>query len=222
MKIAFGMFVKNEARFIGNTIHNVQAFDDSFAIDYGSTDDTLDFLHASKVKRIYHEPWENDHGSARIKLVEIARERGNDWLFMLDGDESWNVDYKTLEALTDGAWTSISFRRMNLAAFGFYKRKWWPDIQHRALRLDQKIAFVGGPIHAVPTIDSIMVGDRPDNLLAQSVVIEHYGLMKPLPEIDLRFLNYRRIERGEQPLDKLPDGHVLGSEFDLSDVQPIL
>lgn len=222
MKIAFGMFVKNEERFLPCALATAKAFDDSFAIDYGSTDRTLDLLMSSKIKRVYNEQWTGDHGNARMRLVSIARERGNDWLFTLDGDESWTLDFKKLEALTDGTWTSISFPRLNLAAHGFYKRKWWPDIQHRALRLDQNISFIGGPIHAVPAIDSVMVGDRPDNLLAQSVVIEHYGLMKPIAEIDLRFLNYRRIERGELPLDKLPEGHVLGSEFDLSDVQPIL
>lgn len=222
MKIAFGMFVKNEERFLRCALSCVQAFDDSFAIDYGSTDGTLDILKESKIKRIYREEWKNDHGLARMRMVEIARDRGADWLFTLDGDEALMVDYNRLQSWTSGSWTSVSFPRLNATANGFYKRSWWPDIQHRGLKLDQDIEFAGGPIHAVPLIGKVVVSSRDDNLLVQSASIMHYGLMKPAEFVDLKSINYRRLIRGDEPLDKLPEGHIIGSEFNVLDGQPIL
>lgn len=222
MKIAFATFVKNERQFIGEALSIRKLFDDAFAIDYGSTDGTREIMQQEMP--VFDETWENDHGKARTALVRIARERGANWIFMLDGDERINPALITQEMIR--TWclvgrTSVSFRRINLTPEG-YKPSWWPDIQCRGLDLSRRISFVGGPIHAVPMIDGVVFANSKDNLLAQSVAIEHFSLLKPTAEIDLKFLNYRRIIRGCPPLLELPAGHVAGSEFDLSDSQPLL
>lgn len=221
-KICFGMFVKNEARFISGALERIGSFDDAFVIDYGSTDNTRDIVKSKGIDLVFTE-WK-DHGVARMKMVEIARARNADWLFMLDGDEAWHgsLDRQHLDAWTNDRVNSVSFPRVNLTSATTYKKSWWPDVQHRGLRLDQDIRFAGGPIHAVPTIGGQCVFERRDNLLVQSTSIYHYGLMKPTAEIDLRFLNYDRIHAGLAPLDKLPEGFKAGSMLDLSDSQPIL
>lgn len=201
----------------------LHCFDDAFAIDYGSTDGTLDILR-SKGVFVCEGDWQNDHGIARACMVAVARARNADWLFTLDGDEAWGIDLcrDYLNCWTTCGMNSVSFQRINLTSDMTYKKNLWPDIQHRGLRLDQDIQFAGGPIHAVPTMGGQCVFERKDNLLVQSTSIYHYGLMKPAHEIDLRFLNYDRIHAGLAPLDKLPEGHVLGSTFDISDSQPLL
>lgn len=222
MKICLCLFVKNEQQFIAGALSNIGSFDDCFVIDYGSTDDTAKIAR-KKGAHVYYIPEFIDHADALQSLIEIARERGNDWLFRLDGDEMFvTLDRMKLDSWTNDRVNSVSFRRLNLTSATTFKKSWWPDVQHRGLRLDQRIEVVNGPIHAVPTMGGGPIENRADNLLVQSCQIHHFNLLKPAKEIDLKYVNYGRLIRGEPLLDKLPEGHVLGSTFDISDSQPIL
>lgn len=85
MKISCCMIVKNEAEHIGETLKLARGhFDEIVVVDTGSGDRTWGI--AAKYADVMEKyTWTGDFSSARNYSIEMAK---NDWIFILDADES--------------------------------------------------------------------------------------------------------------------------------------
>jgi glycosyltransferase involved in cell wall biosynthesis len=92
MKIALGIIVKNEAKILKKTLPTyAHLFAHKYAIDYGSTDKTVEILKKHDFKVAYKN-WTNDFSEARNNLITWLEQQGMDAVVMLDADEAITDD----------------------------------------------------------------------------------------------------------------------------------
>lgn len=91
MSVCLSMVVKNEAALIRSALRSVLPFIDRWAIvDTGSVDGTPDIIR-KELKgiegKLFFRQWK-DYGSNRTEAIELAKESGCDFIFILDADET--------------------------------------------------------------------------------------------------------------------------------------
>ncbi len=89
MKLSLCMIVKNESRWIKQSLSSVKDLVDEIVIvDTGSTDDTVEIAKEYGAI-VYNFAWQNDFSKARN--ASIAHAKG-DWILVLDADEALSPD----------------------------------------------------------------------------------------------------------------------------------
>lgn len=88
------MIVKNEARVLSRCLERVKPFIDTWVIvDTGSTDGTQELIRkelAGIPGSLHERPWKN-FGHNRSEALELARQSGADYAFVIDADEEFRA-----------------------------------------------------------------------------------------------------------------------------------
>jgi len=89
MRLACGIIAKDEELMFSKYLPNIseQFNKEIICLDFESKDNTnaLASLYSTIVER---HPWPNDFGKAKNMLIKVAQEKGYEWMFILDADES--------------------------------------------------------------------------------------------------------------------------------------
>lgn len=128
-RICLNMIVKNEARVIRRCLAKVRPLIDSWVIvDTGSTDDTREIIRqelAGIPGALHERPW-RDFGHNRTEALQLARQSGADYAFVIDADEelmapagfAWPPlgadSYQTLQASGDNRFYRTQLMRLAL------------------------------------------------------------------------------------------------------------
>jgi len=206
---ALGTIVLNEEAFLRRHLPVwSQAYDTIIAVDGGSTDGTVDVL-LSCGAHVTLRPWDWDFAAARntvIFVVEHMKDHYADTLLMLDADEIMFPDdmRRVQEALVTSK--VIRFPRYNFVGDARHycpDRPLYPDLQTRAFRLNLGLRY-RGQVHEC--LDEGGVGLRPDEIVHQfDGHIYHYGLLRDVRRLALKWENYRRLVCGAPVLKELPE-----------------
>lgn len=83
------MIVKDEEKFIGQSLESVRAFaDEIVVVDTGSSDNTAEIAKTFGA-RVFHHPWEDDFGMHKNQAIGHAT---GDWILFIDADEALKQD----------------------------------------------------------------------------------------------------------------------------------
>ena len=78
------MIVKNEEKFLSQSLNSIKDHvDELIIVDTGSTDRTVEIAEGFGAK-VYHHPWENDFSKHRNQSISYA---SGDWILIIDADE---------------------------------------------------------------------------------------------------------------------------------------
>jgi glycosyltransferase involved in cell wall biosynthesis len=101
------MIVKNESAVIERCLRSALPYMDTFCIvDTGSSDNTIDLIHRVALElnvagKVYERPWIN-FGTNRTECLRLAGEECQiKWMFMMDADDSLEVDPLTIKGSAD-------------------------------------------------------------------------------------------------------------------------
>jgi hypothetical protein len=93
-RICLNMIVKDEAHVIRRCLEKVRPFIDSWVIvDTGSTDDTREIIRqelAGIPGSLHQRPWK-DFGTNRTEALQLARQSGAEYAFVIDADEEFQT-----------------------------------------------------------------------------------------------------------------------------------
>jgi tetratricopeptide (TPR) repeat protein len=79
------MIVKDEEKFIGQSLESVRAFaDEIVVVDTGSSDNTVEIAQTFGA-RVFHHPWENSFAMHKNQAIGYAT---GDWILFIDADEA--------------------------------------------------------------------------------------------------------------------------------------
>lgn len=209
MKIALGMIAKNERPILEKTLnYKALDFDLKLAVDFMSDDNTVELLGSYGFQLIRQE-WGGNYASARNTLIQFAEEQGADYLFMIDADEAmFPHDIAQLKALAE-VHDAIAVPRYEFVKdFGHYDPNLYPDYQCRFFRLNKGMYFKNR-VHEMLTTEKGDVCLERHYLHAKvpQTPIYHYSRVKPHKELALKYINYDRMLKGEEPLRELPEGY---------------
>lgn len=210
-KIALGMITRNERDFLEKTLfHKGFNFDYKFAVDFFSNDYTPELLGTFGFN-VHSQEWVGHYGIARNILIQVAEEAGMDWLFMLDADEAMNEsDLETCRVLAEsGNYEILTLSRVEFVQdFHHYDPTLYPDYQTRFFKLHQGYHF-RNKVHEMlyQGNDEPSVTEQHKNFIVPNVNIYHYGRLKDKQKTILKYINYDRMMKGEEPLDAIPDGY---------------
>jgi hypothetical protein len=90
MSICLAMMCKNESAYIAEALRSVLPFIDRWSIlDTGSTDDTVKIIRKElrEVKGTLHQEKWQGWDKTRTRVIQLAKESGCDFIFILDADE---------------------------------------------------------------------------------------------------------------------------------------
>lgn len=211
MKSALAMMVKDERDMLARILPiHVRCFDHRFAIDTGSSDDSVELLKKYGFE-VRHSRWESDFGKVRNALIDFIHAKGFEWAIMMDADEvMWPDEAKQLQRYLETSVASVVYQpRFNIA--GNYDRWWKPetkDLQGKVIRTGRGVRF-SKKVHEVASINGSPV---PANNGGAGETVEypiyHYGMCKSLQDIRRRQLYYLSIAGllpesvKDEPLDR--------------------
>lgn len=156
--ISANVLVRNEIKHVDTFVRNMidSCIDEVVFLDGGSSDGTYERLLEYKMKyphlRVLH--WEQPEGSEYKKgFNEVARRNlmieasSMDWCLYIDIDERIPVDFKS--KLDEKAMSSVllvalpryHFWRNDIRVNMFDDKVWYPDLNYRLFRRDQRLRF---------------------------------------------------------------------------------
>jgi glycosyltransferase involved in cell wall biosynthesis len=101
------MIVKNESAVIERSLRSALPYMDTFCIvDTGSSDDTIAIINRVALElnvpgKVFERPWIN-FGTNRTECLRLAGEKCQiQWMFMMDADDSLEVDPLTIKSSAD-------------------------------------------------------------------------------------------------------------------------
>lgn len=116
MSICLAMICKNEANYIREALRSVKEYVDQWSImDTGSTDGTLDIIkeEMAGIPGILHQrPWK-DYGTSRTECLDLAKQSGAEFLFILDADETVSGSMPSDLKEDTAYWVTIQFGQMH-------------------------------------------------------------------------------------------------------------
>ena len=133
MRLSVSIVCKNSADTIGRTLDSVRGLaDEIVAVDSGSTDATIDMLHAAGA-RVIESPW-----LGYVKTKQLALEHcTGDWVLAIDSDESPLPELiKCIEAALDcpGQHTGFKVNRKVYVDDTPLNHAWQPERRLRLVR----------------------------------------------------------------------------------------
>ena len=200
MKIALGIITRNEREILHKTLLHSLAFQYKFAVDFFSNDLTVELLGKSFGFLVHSQKWEGSFAHARNILIQCAEEAGMDAIVMLDADETMDLKgIAHIHAMLENH-DVVSLPRYEFVKdFNHYDPTLYPDYQTRAFHLHKGFYFTG-KLHerliAPPAITALSP-------------IYHYGKLKNISVVALKYINYDRVTKGLEPLEQLPVGFNL-------------
>lgn len=113
MSICLAMLCKNESKYIRETLRSVKPFISHWSImDTGSTDGTQDIIReemAGLPGTLHTRTWKN-YGESRTECLDLAKQSGAEYLFILDADEVVSGQMPVLTHRYDTVyWVKIQF-----------------------------------------------------------------------------------------------------------------
>lgn len=223
MKVALSMPFKNNHEMLEAMLPKIPTdmFNDLIFLDTGSTDGSVELIKkVIPTARFYdgRTPY-FDHGYWRQTMLDLALKNDNEWLIMLDSDESifrkdYEIAFKYMEKGKSGLYRMA---RINLMSSDTWVQELYPDWQARIMKTDVGFHYLHGT-HAQPCFagsEQIVRGHFLPN-----VKIYHYGWTRSKEEFTLKELNYKLWDQGKPGIDKLPDGQELFEP--VYDSQPFL
>lgn len=202
MKIAMGLIVKNERPILEKTlITKSLGFEHLIAVDFMSDDNTVELLQTFGYY-IHRQPWPNNYAEARNALIQVAEERGADYLFMLDADEAMYQSGIDVCKQYAQKYDAIALPRIEFVKdFGHYDPALYPDYQCRFFRLGKGYHFRNKVHEMLHTPDGRpILADLNEHIRIPEAKIYHYSRIKDHKEMALKYLNYDRMTRGEEPI----------------------
>ena len=204
-----GLIARNERPILEKTlITKSLGFTHLVAVDFNSDDNTVELLQTFGYY-IHRQPWPNDYAKARNILIQVAEERGADYLFMLDADEAMNQADLNVCMEYAQRYNAIALPRIEFVKdFGHYDPALYPDYQCRFFKLNAGYHF-HNPVHEMlhtPTGISVLA-DLNEHIRVPQAPIYHYSRIKDHKQLALKYYNYDRMLKGEPPLTELPEGY---------------
>lgn len=198
------ILASGEEQFIYKIFPNISSrFSGVVILDSGIGPRTRGFLEKFPIT-ITPFTWHDDFSMARNMLIDEVRRLGYTRMMMLDADETiYPHTIKLLQHYLDEC-DIIRFPRINFINDDqHFCPDVFPDYQDRAFNLDKDIRY-GNKVH-----ENIINHDDYRTVIAPSVNIYHYGWCKPLADVALKNINYERVKKGQEKLEKLPDGFIV-------------
>lgn len=225
MKIALGIIVKNQRQFLEKTLPTYALmFEHRLAVDFFSDDFSREVLDEFGFF-VHRQNWPGTFAGARNVLIQMAEEQGIDFLVMLDADESMSRGDLILLQNYARDYQAIILPRIEFVQdTDHFDDKLYPDWQVRAFQLKRGFYFKN-KLHEMlhdkndhPVLkfrDHTEFDKDPYKILTAPMPIYHYGKLEPdTKKLALKYINYDRIARGEDPLERLPEGYdTTGSVF---------
>lgn len=216
MKIALGMIAKNEREILEKTLnYKALDFDLRLAVDFMSDDNTVELL-GSYGFQLLRQDWQGNYANARNILIQFAEEQGADYLFMLDADEAmYSYDLDKLKLLAEKH-DVIALPRIEFVKdYQHYDPTLYPDYQCRFFRLNKGYYFKNRVHEMLHTPDgsTACLADHRHHTRVPETPIYHYSRVKDHKRLALKYLNYDRMLKGEQPLTDLPEGYDPNAQY---------
>jgi len=209
MKIAMGLIVKDERPILEKTlITKSLGFEHLVAVDFFSSDNTVELLQTFGYY-IHRQEWPNNYAEARNILIQVAEERGADYLFMVDADEAMTPEGIELCKKAAERYSAIALPRYEFVKdFGHYDPALYPDYQCRFFKLNQGYHFRNKVHEMLHTPDGkAVLADLNEHIRLPQAPLYHYSRIKSHPQLALKYFNYDRMLKGEAPLAELPEGY---------------
>lgn len=214
MKIALGLMVKNQREFLEKTLPAYSfLFEYRIAVDYFSDDYSREILDQFGFM-VHRQEWPKNFATARNILIQVAEEAGMDYLIMLDADEALgkNEAIKLMNYAND--FDVIVLPRIEFVQdTDHFDDHLFPDFQLRCFRLNKGYHYKNQIHEMLHNSDNQALmaqrGGRStkDRILTlPDVFLYHYGRTNSREYLALKYINYDRIQQGQAPLEKLPDG----------------
>jgi glycosyltransferase involved in cell wall biosynthesis len=146
--LILGLNIKNEEWILDQSLALQKPFFDSIvAIDYGSTDRSIQILR-SHGATVLEKPWPGNWSIARNAMIELGKSTGADWMLLADADEVWWPGHLRKMRLMINIATQpvISYPRLNLLPGKKWQSWSYPDCQPRLINLREPVEF-RGPVH---------------------------------------------------------------------------
>lgn len=201
------MRVKNEARWIGESVRSATAICDRvIVLDDNSIDDTISILTGIPKATIRLNASSIDQDEARDKnfLVMQARRFDPDWILMIDGDEVLEHPDRVMKAISSGEAPAYTMRIAYL----------WNDADH--VRVDGvyrnmtrpslfELSATSGIFERTAAAQNFHCGSVPTDLRGRSrpsdAILKHYGYM--LQEDRLKkFVWYNEVDPDNEREDR--------------------
>lgn len=150
-----------------------------------------------------------NYAARRNRLIEIAEQKGYEWMFMLDSDECmFPQEIETVRSFMTPENRLIILPRYEFVKdFDHCDPRGYPDYQGRVFRLGIGYRYrrrVHEGLYRRFAVMSEMRLKR--GLFLDTTPIYHYGRVKSPEELLLKFHNYDLIAQGKPLVDRLPPG----------------
>ena len=206
MKLALCIPFRNDEDMLSWTLQKIPMdyFADFIFLDTGSTDSSKSILFGHFPNAIFLEDKLEhvDFGKWRTDMLRVAEERGNDWVFMLDSDETmFEKDYALLHKwIESGQDTLYRVARIDFANDKeHYSADPYPDWQGRLIQCNKGYHFLP-QTHAQACIN----GETIKGTLMPNVTLFHYGWTRDLKMKTLQYFNNSLTEKGLPNVKELP------------------
>lgn len=221
MRFCLGFQFLNEADWLRQhlpVILRASSIDGIVAVDGGSTDGSADVIREiaeDTPLTIERHDWKWNFAQQQNLVVQIAERQEYDAYFKWDPDELMFPGH-----IDQAARLLEKHKAVIVSRYNFEVDRWhycpylYPDKQLRFVRLNEGF-YWSKRLHATTNAYSELwtepAGTSPgidrDIVWLSHVNIFHYEGLRPIEERALKWLNYKRVEAGETPLDALPDDH---------------
>lgn len=200
IKIALGIIATNEELPLSKFLPELsKAFNgEVIGIDYGSIDKTPE-LFKQYCKFTITETWPRDFSIAKNRLIQLAKDSGYDWLFILDADETLDSEKVPLlfQYAENDAYELYYLPRVSYVETGVIEAntRTFPDLQSRLFKLNSNFSYYFH-VHTQLVKDGVNVYESNVGAVIPNIFIYHHANLKGPKSVLLKVVERTGMEQG--------------------------